>query len=84
MSDEAPGWHAIDRALEPLCPAPDSHPRGTATPRAPRGPDPTRGIHAYRAIAGDAAPWRSATCGHGELHGKRGDDPDERGFGVAA
>jgi suppressor of fused len=77
---EAPGWDAIDGALErlygtlePLHYAPALHARLG-------GPDPIDGISVYP-IGGPRPAWQFVTYGFSELYDKETDDPAVSGYG---
>src|SRR5262245_34756174 len=72
MSDEAPGWGAIDRAL--------AQHYGTILCYALGGDDPLQGISAYLSEEGRPH-WHYVTYGYSELYDKESDNPDESGWG---
>lgn len=80
MSEEAPGWDAIDEALAPLYGDQNPKHMGTVVPYELGGPDRIRGISAYRSDHG-AAHWHYVTYGFSELFEKSSDDPEFSGFG---
>ena len=78
--DAAPGWDAIDEALRPVYGTQEPTHWGTVIPWALGGPDPIRGISAYR--SGRGRPHlHYVTYGFSELYEKESDDPDVSGFG---
>lgn len=77
----SPGWDAIDQALAPLY-AGQEPPRhyGTLLSYDLGGPDPIRGISAYRRA--DPVPhWHFVTYGFSELFAKEWEDPEVSGWG---
>ena len=80
-TEESPGWHAIDRALEPLYPGVEPHHWGTLIKWVMGGPDPLDGISAYPRT--DPVPhWHYISYGMSELYDKDPEgDPDISGWG---
>jgi hypothetical protein len=79
-SDDAPGWDAIDAALEPIYGDREPYHVGTVLPYRLGGPDPIHGISAYQ----NAEPrphWHFVTYGFSELWAKESSDPEVSGFG---
>ncbi|MBO0697071.1 MAG: suppressor of fused domain protein [Zavarzinella sp.] len=79
-TDDSPGWHAIDAALEPIYGDREPLHYGTIVSYAMGGPDPIHGISAYK----NAKPrphWHFVTYGFSELWDKESTDPDVSGFG---
>lgn len=75
----APGWDAIDGALDALYPGQEPAHFGTTIKYALGGPDPLDGISVYR--AGPPDHWHYVTYGFSELYVKESDDPDHSGYG---
>jgi hypothetical protein len=76
----APGWDAIDQALAPLYAGQEPRHYGTLIGYELGGPDPIRGISAYRRT--DPVPhWHFITYGFSELFGKEAEDPEVSGWG---
>lgn len=73
--DEAPGWDAIERALEELFPDQRPHHWGSNTLPNQRG---IYGLSAYRTAIG----WLYVTFGLSELFDKVSDDRDVSGWGI--
>ncbi len=76
----APGWDAIDAALEPLYRGRPPKHYGSLVPYRLGGPDPIHGISAWF----NAAPsphWHFVTYGFTELWGKESEDAEVSGFG---
>ncbi|SIT87854.1 suppressor of fused domain protein [Edaphobacillus lindanitolerans] len=77
---QAPGWEAIDGALERLYGAQEPKHYGTLIPYAMGGSDPLDGISAYQAE--EPVPhWHFVTYGFSELYQKESGDPEESGYG---
>ncbi|WP_436772730.1 suppressor of fused domain protein [Yinghuangia sp. YIM S09857] len=79
--DEAPGWAAIEAALERVYGdvEPYGH-LGTQVPYALGGPDPLDGISLYRRK--EPVPhWHLVGFGMSELYGKDSDEPEVSGYG---
>lgn len=76
----SPGWHAIDRALDPLYA--DQAPKhyGTAISYRLGGPDPLRGISSYYR-ATPVPHWHFVTYGFSELFEKEFPEPEISGYG---
>jgi hypothetical protein len=78
--DDAPGWHAIDAALDRLYPGQADPLHVAACPPARLTPDgQIQGISAYRGE--DPAHWHLVTYGFSELSAKETDDPAVSGWG---
>jgi photosystem II stability/assembly factor-like uncharacterized protein len=79
--DDAPGWDAIDRALEPLYGTGEPHAHyGAVVPYMLGGNDPLHGISVY--LRSDPLPhFHFVTYGFTDLFTKETSDPDESGFG---
>src|SRR5437016_3424342 len=78
--DEAPGWHAIDAALDRLYPDQTEPLHVAAVPHPPLGGDGLiYGISAYRAE--NPPHWHLVTYGFSELYAKESDDPAVSGWG---
>jgi suppressor of fused-like protein len=78
-SDEAPGWAAIDRALEPVYANRQPKHWGTIVPFALGGDDPLDGISAY--TVEQPPHWHFVTYGFSELYEKESRYPATSGFG---
>jgi suppressor of fused-like protein len=77
---QARGWNAIDAALAPLYAGQTPTHFGTLVSYDLGGPDPIRGISAYRRH--DPVPhWHFITYGFSELYDKESEDPDVSGWG---
>ena len=74
------GWDAIDAALQPLYGTQEPRHWGPVMPWALGGPDPIRGISAYRSDHGQSH-LHYVTYGISELYEKESDDPDVSGYG---
>jgi hypothetical protein len=72
---EAPGWGAIDEALERLYP--EQEPKHWATQRGIDLGDGLQGVSAYRANGH----WHYVSYGLSELFAKESEFPDQSGFG---
>lgn len=82
MDDEikAHGWDAIDGALKPLYGDQEPKHFGTLISYDLGGPDPLRGVSAYRRL--EPVPhWHFVTYGFSELYEKESDDPELSGYG---
>jgi hypothetical protein len=79
-ADEAPGWAAIDAALAPLYAGLEPKHFGTLVPWTLGGPDPLRGVSAYRRVQ-PVPHWHFVTYGFSELYEKESDDPRSSGYG---
>jgi suppressor of fused protein SUFU len=78
--DEAPGWAAIDAALQPIYGDVEPLHWGTLVRWRWGGPDPLDGISCYRRT--DPVPhWHFVSYGLTELYEKEFDDPDVSGWG---
>lgn len=80
MTDDAPGWSAIDAALAKLYG--ETVPRHVGTVLSYRlgGPDPLDGISVYTRT--EPVPhWHFVSYGMTELYEKTGDNPEESGWG---
>jgi suppressor of fused len=79
-SDDAPGWDAIDAALEPIYGDREPYHVGTVLPYALGGGDPIHGISAYKNT--EPVPhWHFVTYGLSELWAKESTDLDVSGYG---
>jgi suppressor of fused len=80
VTDEAPGWDAIDARLAELYP--DIEPLHAATEHtfALGGPDPLDGFSFY-ARTEPVPHWHIVSFGMSELYHKDSDNPDESGWG---
>lgn len=78
---DAPGWAAIDAALERVYGEAEPYGHlGTKVPFALGGPDPLDGISVYR--RGTPTPhWHFVGYGMSELYGKDSEDPEVSGYG---
>jgi suppressor of fused-like protein len=81
MSDESPGWAAIDEAMQGLYGDVEPLHFAAALPMAIGGNDPLHGVSAYRSTFGGRACWHFVTYGYSELFEKESDDPEISGFG---
>jgi hypothetical protein len=79
-TDDAPGWDAIDAALEPIYGDREPYHVGTVIPYRLGGPDPIHGISAYRNTK-PVPHWHFVTYGFSELWAKESTDPEVSGFG---
>ena len=84
MTDEenepgAPGWEAIDAAVEPLYPGQEPRHWATTVPSILGGKDPLQGISAYSASG--PLHWHFVTYGFSELYGKEWSHSEVSGFG---
>lgn len=77
---DAPGWDAIDKALQTIYGDQKPLHWGTALPASQGGSDPIDGISAYL-HDGPPPHWHLVTYGFSELYGKEGSAPDVSGFG---
>jgi suppressor of fused protein SUFU len=78
--DEAPGWAAIDKALEPIYGDQEPLHWGTILKWRLGGDDPLDGISAYPRT--DPVPhWHFVSYGMSELYDKESDNPDTSGWG---
>jgi hypothetical protein len=77
--DEAPGWNAIDAALDRLYPDQKNPLHVAAVPHPPLGDGLIYGISAYR--ADDPPHWHLVTYGFSELYAKESRDPAVSGWG---
>lgn len=76
----APGWEAIDKALAPLYAGQEPKHFGTLVSYEEGGPDPIRGISAYKRL--DPVPhWHFITYGFTELFGKDSENKEFSGWG---
>lgn len=80
MSDEAPGWDAIDAALLPLYGDAEPKHYGTVLSSELGGNAPLRGISAYKALT-PRPHWHFVTYGFTELFGKETQDAETSGYG---
>jgi len=77
---QSPGWDAIDRALAPLYACQEPRHYGTLISYELGGPDPIRGISAYKRL--DPLPhWHFITYGFTELYGKESENEEVSGWG---
>jgi suppressor of fused-like protein len=76
----APGWDAIDTALQPLYAGQTPKHYGTVISYKLGGSDPLQGISAYRR-SGAHPHWHFVTYGFSELYDKESDDSDVSGYG---
>ncbi len=80
MADTAPGWDAIDAALQPIYEGQEPKHYGTVLPAMLGGNDPLHGISAY--VRDLPVPhFHFITYGFTDLFQKETDDPAESGFG---
>jgi len=79
--EEAPGWAAIDGALEPIYGS--EEPPFHYAPSAPAflSNDPLNGISVYKSNAFGRDHWHFITYGFSELYDKETDDPSTSGYG---
>lgn len=77
MVDEAPGWSAIDAALQRVYPGVEPKHLGTIIGWRLGGPDPLDGISIYQRDDH----WHFVSFGLSELYEKESEDPDESGWG---
>ena len=78
--DAAPGWDAINAALDPLYAGQEPKHVGTIVPWMLGGADPLNGISAWKRL--EPVPhWHFVTYGFSELYAKESDDPDISGYG---
>ncbi|WP_027346313.1 suppressor of fused domain protein [Hamadaea tsunoensis] len=73
----APGWEAIDAALEPIYSGVEPRHYGTVIGWRLGGPDPLDGVSAYPRDGH----WHFVTYGLSELYAKESDNPDRSGWG---
>ncbi len=77
---QAPGWEAIDNALTPLYAGQEPKHYGTLISYELGGPDPLRGISAYKRL--EPVPhWHFITYGFTELFQKESEDKEVSGWG---
>lgn len=79
-TDRAPGWEAIDRALNRVYSRQEPKHYGTVIGYALGGEDPLPGISAYKRIT-PVPHWHFITYGFSELYEKESDDPQRSGCG---
>jgi suppressor of fused len=80
QNEQSPGWDAIDAALAPIYGDQEPKHYGTLISYELGGPDPLRGISAYRRR--DPRPyWHFVTYGFSELFQKESKDLDVSGYG---
>jgi hypothetical protein len=79
---EAPGWDAIDAALERIYGVSEPRHFAPVPPAAFGGTDPLQGISAYRSQFGGRAHWHFVTYGYSELFEKESSDPAVSGYGI--
>ncbi|WP_117211449.1 suppressor of fused domain protein [Allorhizocola rhizosphaerae] len=77
LESEAPGWDAIDKALNTIYPGVEPYHLATMLKWRLGGPDPLDGVSIYD--RGDH--WHYVSYGMSELYEKESDDPDESGWG---
>ncbi|MGO1073094.1 suppressor of fused domain protein [Lysobacter sp. CA199] len=78
--DRAPGWDAINHALNRIYPRQAPRHYGTVIGFALGGNDPLPGISAYKRIT-PVPHWHFVTYGFSELYEKQSDDPQISGYG---
>lgn len=78
--DRAPGWEAIDQALDRLYTRQTPKHYGTLIGYGLGGKDPLPGISAYKRIT-PVPHWHFITYGFSELYAKESDDPQTSGYG---
>lgn len=78
---DAPGWHAIDRVLEPVYGTQEPKHYGTIHRFRLGGPDPLDGLSIY-VNDGPPAHWHYVSYGLSELYGKESDDASTSGWGI--
>lgn len=78
--DSAPGWEAIDRALQPLYATQEPRHYGTLLRYSLGGPDPLDGISVYKREQ-PVPHWHYVTYGLSELYAKESDDAQVSGWG---
>ena len=77
---QSPGWEAIDKALAPRYAGQEPKHYGTLISYELGGPDPIRGISAYKRL--DPVPhWHFITYGFSELYEKQSENKDVSGWG---
>jgi hypothetical protein len=77
---QSPGWEAIDQALAPLYAGREPTHYGTLISYELGGPDPLRGISAYKRL--EPVPhWHFITYGFTELFGKKSENKEVSGWG---
>jgi hypothetical protein len=79
--DSAPGWEAIDQALETLYSEEEPHHWGPEVPRLAGGEEPLDGVSAYPSERGGIPHWHYVSYGLTELFDKESDDAEVSGFG---
>lgn len=79
-ADSAPGWDAIDGAVQPLYPGQEPRHWGTIIKWMLGGRDPLDGISAYRAD-GPPPHWHFVSYGMTELYAKDSEDSERSGWG---
>lgn len=80
LDETAPGWRAIDRAVDRLYPGVEPAHWGTKVRWSAGGPDPLDGISAYPGEG--PRHWHYVTYGLSELYGKTSGDADVSGWGI--
>lgn len=80
QDDGAPGWDAINQALNRIYPRQEPKHYGTLIGYEFGGKDPLRGISAYKRIT-PVPHWHFVTYGFSELFAKESDDPELSGYG---
>lgn len=81
LEASAPGWDAINGAVDPLYPGQEPMHWGTIVRWRLGGPDPLDGVSAYRA-EGPPTHWHYVGYGLSELYDKESDDPELSGWGL--
>lgn len=81
QDDAAPGWEAINAALEPIYGDLEPYHVGTVVPYYLGGPDPIHGISVY-ANEKPIPYWHFVTYGFSELWDKENNDPEVSGYGI--
>lgn len=76
---EAPGWDAIDSAVDSLYPGQKPKHWAAQLPAMLGGKDYLQGVSAF--VAGEPAHWHFITYGFSELYEKESSNPDLSGFG---
>lgn len=79
--NQAPGWQAIDKALQQVYGEQEPNHYGSVKPYQLGGPDPLDGISVYKS---DLTPahWHFITYGMSELYTKESNNPKISGFGI--
>jgi suppressor of fused len=79
-TEQAPGWDAIDAALQGVYGDQTPLHYGTVLKYAVGGSDPVDGISIYKNLS-PSPHWHSVTYGFSELYAKESEDPEWSGFG---